>query len=186
MLVVGIDEAGRGPCIGPLVTCGAMMKEKDIPKLIALDVKDSKLLTIKQRDFLFDELKKLVKYKILIVKPAEIDDAVNGKGGLNLNWLEARKSAEIINFLKPNKAILDCPSPNIQKYTEYVENLLTVKVKVICEHKADLNYPIVSAASIIAKVTRDREIEKIKKEIGIDFGSGYPADPRTKEFLKKY
>ena len=58
-------------------------------------------------------------------------------------------------------------------------------MKLVLEHKADLNYPVVSAASILAKVTRDAEIEKIKKEIGVDFGSGYMSDPRTSEFLKK-
>ena len=53
------------------------------------------------------------------------------------------------------------------------------------EHKADLNHPSVAAASILAKVTRDREIQKIKAEIGQDLGSGYPSDPTTKAFLEQ-
>jgi ribonuclease HII len=53
-------------------------------------------------------------------------------------------------------------------------------------HQADAIYPVVSAASIIAKVRRDELIEELKKELGIDFGSGYPSDPKTKEFLIKW
>ena len=125
-------------------------------------------------------------YKIVIVQPSEIDDAVNKKGGLNLNWLEAHKAAEIINALKPEEAILDCPSTNIPAFSSYVKKLLTVDVKLIAEHKADLNYPVVSAASIIAKVTRDAEVQKIKMALKEDVGSGYPADPTTQRFLEKF
>ena len=124
-------------------------------------------------------------YKIIIIPPAEIDDAVRGKDGLNLNWLEAVKSAEIINSLKPDEVIMDCPSTNVKAFSSYVRERLNVKTKLKAEHKADLVYPIVSAASVIAKVTRDGEIQKIKQKIGEDVGSGYPADPRTKEFLEK-
>ena len=68
----------------------------------------------------------------------------------------------------------------------YIQEKLNSKVKLIVEHKADTKYPTVAAASILAKVTRDREIEKIKKKIGIDFGSGYPSDPKTIEFVNKH
>ena len=86
--------------------------------------------------------------------------------------------------MKPDKAILDCPSTNVKAYKQYVEKLLKGKVELVAEHKADVNYPVVAAASILAKVTRDREIEKIKKKVG-NVGSGYPADPVTKAFLEK-
>jgi ribonuclease HII len=87
----------------------------------------------------------------------------------------------------PDKAVLDCPSPNIRAYKEYVKKQLDdKKIKIIAEHKADVKYPVVSAASILAKVTRDREIEKLKKKIGMNFGSGYPSDAITKGFLKKH
>ena len=59
------------------------------------------------------------------------------------------------------------------------------KIELLVEHKADLNHISVSAASVLAKVTRDSEIEKIKKAIKEDFGSGYPSDPKTKAFLEK-
>ncbi len=187
MKVLGIDEAGRGPCIGPLVICAVLIDEKELDKLTRLKLKDSKLLTPKRRAEFFGKLKKVIKkYKVIVVPPQEIDKAVQGHDGLNLNWLEARKSAELINALKPDRVMLDCPSPNIKAYTSYLKKYLSNKdVIVKAEHKADLKYVIVSAASIIAKVIRDKEIKKIQEKIKESIGSGYPADPITQEFLKK-
>ncbi len=186
MLICGVDEAGRGPVIGPLVMCGLLIKEDDEKELVRLKVKDSKLLTRKQREFLFDKIKDVsFKYKIVIIQPTEIDKAVNNHDGLNLNRLEARKSAEILNELNPNKSIIDAPSNNIKNYKKYLMRFVKNKnIEIILEHKADVNHPVVSAASILAKVTRDNEIEKLKKQIGIDFGSGYMTDPKTVDFLK--
>jgi ribonuclease HII len=185
MLVCGIDEAGRGPILGPLVMCGILIEEEDEEKLKKLGVKDSKLLTPKQREFLYKKIIKIVKkYKIIITNPEEIDKAVNGHDGLNLNKLEAKKSIEIINSLSPDRAIIDCPSNNIQKYKGFLLKKIK-KTELILEHKADYKYPVVAAASIIAKVTRDNEIEKIKEKIKIDFGSGYMSDPKTVEFISK-
>ncbi|HLD02409.1 MAG TPA: ribonuclease HII [Candidatus Nanoarchaeia archaeon] len=187
VLEAGVDEAGKGPVLGPMVMAGVLIDDADIPKLKKLGVKDSKLLTPAQREKLYPEIIKIVKdYKILIIPPAEIDEAVQSET-LNLNRLEAIKSAMICNSLNPERIILDCPSTNIKSYVEYFKYYLKRKsVEIIAEHKADVNYPSVSAASILAKVTRDAEIEKIKKEIGYECGSGYPSDPTTIEFLKKY
>ena len=188
ILICGIDEAGRGPIIGPLVLCGLLVKEEDEKNLVRLKVKDSKLLTKKTREFLFDKIKDIsYKYEIIEVYPDEIDHAVNNNDGLNLNRLEAVKTADIINLLKPDKAIIDAPSNNIRSYKQYLLNLIkNKKMEIILEHKADINFPVVSAASILAKVTRDNKIEEIKKKIKVDFGSGYMADPKTIEFLEKY
>ncbi len=186
MKVCGIDEAGRGAVLGPLVICGALIDEKDEPKLKELGVKDSKLLTPKQRERIAEALKKLVKYQLVVLSPKEIDNNVNGENGSNLNWLEANKSVELINILQPEKAIIDCPSPNTKAYHEYIaERLLHKKVKIITEHKADVNYLVVGAASILAKVARDAAIEEIKKHVGEDCGPGYPANAITMQFLRK-
>lgn len=187
VLLCGVEEAGRGPVIGPLVMCGVVIDEKDEAKLKSIGAKDSKLLTPMTRELLFDQIKGMVKaHKIIIIPPAEIDKTLLSKDS-NLNWLEADTSAKLINALKPDVAVLDCPSTNISAYRSYVKKKLNnQKIKVIAEHKADINHPVVSAASILAKVTRDREIEKIKKKIGMDFGSGYPSDARTQGFLKKH
>jgi ribonuclease HII len=186
VLVLGIDEAGRGPVIGPMVIAGVSIDEKDIDKLKKLGVKDSKLLSPKQREDMFDKIISIVKkYKSIITPPEEIDSALRSES-LNLNWLEAIKSAEIINFLNPEKAIIDCPSNNIMAYKNFLKkHLKDKKTELVLEHKADFKYPIVSAASIIAKVTRDNEIKKIQKKIREPIGSGYPSDPVTINFLEK-
>jgi len=185
--VLGIDEAGRGPIIGPLVIAGALFYEEDNNTLKQLGIKDSKLITPKKRKILFEKIKKIAKsYEIILVEPLEIDQTLEGDSS-NLNWLEADKIIQIINLLNPDQAIIDCPSNNIAKYKDYIHSRLNNKnTKLIVEHKADLNYVESGAASILAKVTRDKEIEEVKKEIGIDFGSGYPSDPKTKEFIQKY
>jgi len=183
-LICGIDEAGRGPVIGPMVMAGVLIEESDIPKLKAMGVKDSKLLTKKQREALFSKIKKTVKsHKIIIISPKEIDKALESDN-LNLNWLEAHKSAEIINKLRPDRTILDCPSSNTKAYKSYVKELLKNKTELIVEHKADINYPEASAASILAKVTRDKEMEKIQKKYG-NCGPGYPSNDLTQKFLKE-
>ena len=166
--------------------CGFQIEEKQEAHLRRIKVKDSKLLTREEREDLYPKILKISdKYKIIITNPQEIDRAVKGHDGLNLNWLEADKSAEIIDDLNPNKAIIDAPGNNIEKYKAYLlKKLKNKNINLILEHKADVNYPVVSAASILAKVTRDNEIEKLKKQIGIDFGSGYMTDPKTVEFLK--
>ena len=166
--------------------CGVVIDQKDTSKLLEIGVKDSKLLTPKQRENLFEKIKKIAKsHEIIIISPEEIDKTLESED-LNLNWLEALTSAKILNKLKPDKAILDCPSNNTKAYSDYVKKNLKANIDLIVEHKADLKYPVVGAASILAKVTRDREIEKIKKKIRINFGSGYPSDSTTVEFLKKY
>jgi len=172
--------------MGPMVMCGAMIEDKDMPKLIKLKPKDSKLLTREEREELYPKLLSVLKYyHIFIIQPDEIDKAVKGADGLNLNKLEAHKQAEILNEFSPDQAIIDCPSNNINSYRIYLKKLLNNKqVDLILEHKAE-RYPLVAAASIIAKVTGDREIEITKKELGIDFGSGYMSDPKTVEFLQK-
>jgi len=183
MLTLGLDDAGRGPVIGPMVIAGVLIEESEILKLKALKVKDSKLHTKKQRENLFEQIIKTVKgYKIIKIYPKEIDFALNSPD-LNLNKLEALKFAEIINYLKPDKAIIDCPSPNINSYKEFLESHLTVKTNLIVEHKADLNHVIVAAASILAKYTRDKEVEEIEKKYG-PIGSGYMSNPICQEFTK--
>jgi len=186
VLVLGIDEAGRGPVIGSLVIAGAVFNEEDEEVLRARGIKDSKLLSKTKRKELFEYIKKkAVSYRIAILSPEEIDEVLDESHHLNLNWLEAEYSAIMINELKPDTVILDCPTPTCSTYTNYVRDRLdNKKIKIIGEHKADLNYMTCAAASILAKETRELEIDKLKKQIGIDFGSGYQTDPKTQAFLK--
>jgi ribonuclease HII len=188
-ILIGIDEAGRGPVIGPMVMCAFAIEQNKEVNLQNLGVKDSKLIPPIKREQLFENLSVNFQYTMKSVTAKEVDDALNDPE-LNLNWLEAITSANLCNELIKKlgtddvRIIVDCPSTNPDAYKEYFRNKLDNKdIELIVEHKADMNYLVVGAASIIAKVTRDRTITNLKKEIGIDFGSGYPSDPKTKAFL---
>ncbi|HLC82000.1 MAG TPA: ribonuclease HII [Candidatus Nanoarchaeia archaeon] len=188
-IIAGIDEAGRGPVLGPLVMAALAFKEEDIQKLEWLGVKDSKLLSSPAREELFERIHEIVHdFRIEMIEPDAIDLSVDG-GESNLNWLEADTSARLVSELQPDKIIVDCPSVNILSYKNYFLQQLSEGVRstaeLIVEHKADVNHIVVSAASIVAKVIRDRQINRIKLEIGCDFGSGYMSDKKTQEFLKK-
>jgi len=182
--VLGIDEAGRGPVMGPLVFGGVMIKEGD-EELLG-EVKDSKLLTHGKRMQLDKQIRANSDFKVITVSPAEIDRALDPENKeMNLNWLEAHKQAEMINELNPDTAIIDCPSTNCKAYEAYLRELIiNPKIKLIVENKADMNYPTCAAGSILAKVRREEEVDKIKEKYG-DTGSGYPADPKTKKFIQE-
>ncbi|MCX6707748.1 MAG: ribonuclease HII [Candidatus Woesearchaeota archaeon] len=185
VLIAGVEEAGRGPVIGPMVMAAVVIEDKDEPKLKAAGVKDSKKLSPSQRSRIFEDIKKIAKsIKIIIIDPDVIDISVESENH-NLNWLEADKTIEMLNSLKPKTVFIDCPSNNILAYSNYIRTKLSTKMEIRAEHKADERYLVVGAASIIAKVTRDREIEKLKEKLGVDFGSGYPSDPTTKRFIEE-
>jgi ribonuclease HII len=182
MTLLGIDEAGRGPVIGPMVMAGVLIDDKDEIKLSALGVKDSKLLSPAQRTYLEKEIKNIVKdYLVIKVSANEIDTL---RERINLNVIEAEKMAKIINELKPGTVILDAPQVSTEKFADIVRTRLNVKTKIISENKADLNHPVCAAASILAKTERDRQVRKIEKDNGIEVGTGYPHDPRAIAFLK--
>ena len=189
-IVVGVDESGRGPVLGPLVMAALAIKEDDIKKLEWLGVKDSKLLSSIAREELFDRIREVVHdFRIEVIEPDAIDLSLTEETS-NLNWLEAETSARLVSELNPDKIIVDCPSRNIPAYTQYFADRLSTGVRanaeLVMEHKADMNYIIVAAASVIAKVIRDRHINHLINEIGIDFGSGYMSDPKTKKFLEEH
>ena len=184
-LIIGIDDAGRGPVLGPMILAGVLADNKDGKELREMGAKDSKMLQPKKRKKIKDQIVSKFQYHSELSTPEEIDRSTN------LNYLEAIKTAMIINKLSSGlkekvRAVVDCPSTNIKKWTEDVANLLInpKMIDLVCEHKADVNNVVVSAASIVAKERREEEIAKIKKELGVNFGSGYPADPVTREFLK--
>lgn len=187
-VILGIDEAGRGSVVGPLVISGFLISENSVDKLKAIGVKDSKLVAYDDRATMKQELKKIaVATKTIVIEPNEIDLKLKT---MSLNDLETIKMAEIINsFPEATKVIIDCPDANPLKFKGFIYRYINNKELInnlIAEHKADLNYPVVSAASIFAKVNRDTEIERIKSEININIGSGYPSDPLTKKFLDEY
>ncbi len=182
--LIGIDDAGRGPVIGPMALAGIIIEKDKEEELKELGAKDSKLLAPAKRRHLARQIKATYRYHVEQSSPKEIDDCDN------LNNLEAVKAAMIINKLVEGvigeiEAIIDCPSVNTTEWAAYVKKLvINQKIKIRAEHKADFNYPIVSAASIIAKETREEEIDSLRKKLNAKFGSGYPSDPQTIEFIK--
>ena len=185
-MIAGIDDAGRGAVIGPLLIAGVLVDEKYLDKVTGLGVKDSKLLSPRKRSLLAAEIIKTAKsYHTVSLTPAEIDEVVRtGRRLHRLNRLEAHAMAEVVRALKPDIAYVDASDVLPERYKEHIAAEVPFNVQIISEHKADKTYPIVSAASIIAKVKRDTAIASLRKQHG-DLGSGYPSDPRTVEFLKK-
>ncbi len=178
-----MDEAGRGPVMGPMVICGVLTEKTGIEKLKEIGVRDSKTLTRKSREKLKKEIVSIVeKFSLIVVLSQEIDKWVTKK---QLNSLEAWKMAEIINNLCPQIVFIDAPMKNTFKFKMLVEKQVNIDVDIIAENYADRNHILVSAASIIAKVERDRIIEEYKKIYG-NFGSGYPSDNKTIDFLLTY
>ncbi len=186
MMIAGVDDAGRGAAIGPLVIAGVLVKEESLEDLAALGVRDSKLLTAHRREALAISIRQLAEAcAIEELSPKRIDDVVlNGKKLRRLNWLEAQTMARIINSLKPHIAYVDASDISEERFRNQIEECLTIKVNIVSEHKADQTYRIVSAASIIAKVERDKAIAKLADVYG-ELGSGYPSDPLTLEFLHR-
>jgi ribonuclease HII len=186
MLVAGVDEAGRGCVIGPLVVAGVAVKTENLQSLMDLGVKDSKLLTAKKREALYPQIIQLTeKHHIMKLPPAQIDKVVRSSRTLHkLNRLEAQTMAKIIEVLHPDEVYVDAADVVENRFGNHIAELLRFKVKIVSEHKADRTYPVVSAASIIAKVQRDAEIEKLRAKYG-DFGSGYLTDDKTMAFLKR-
>jgi ribonuclease HII len=181
--ILGIDEAGRGSVIGPLFVAGVMIDEKDEEKLREIGVKDSKMLTPAQRERIYPMIKKIAKdYVALETTAKEIDEMRKVK---NLNIIEAEKMAQIIKTLKADRAYVDTPQASTGKFKAILLNLARNHTEIIAENYCDERYPVCSAASIIAKVERDRKVEKIKKIVKFDFGVGYSHDARSIEFVKK-
>lgn len=185
--VAGVDDAGRGPAIGPLVIAGILMEEEDLGKLIEIGVKDSKKLTPKQRTIIAKKIKSVaLDYAIEEVQPSEIDKVVlRAQKYRKLNYLEAEVMGKIINRLKPDVAYVDASDINEERFKGDIMKFLEINVEIVSKHHADAIYPICSAASVIAKVRRDEIINELKREYG-DFGSGYITDPKTVQFIMSW
>ena len=186
MIVGGVDEAGRGSVAGPLVVAGVSAGRRGVKELVELGVRDSKLLTPRERGLLYPEILRITAYAVpAYIQPPEIDEYVkHGKKYRKLNYLEAIYMARVIDQLGAKRVIVDAPDTNPARFRDELSELTERRCEVVAEHHADIRYPIVSAASIVAKVERDTAVEKLRSRYG-DFGSGYPSDPKTKEFLSR-
>lgn len=188
--VIGVDEAGRGCVVGSLVIAAYAIEEEKLDELKKLGVKDSKLLTLQKREQIFPELLKLGKAAFVENTAEEITQLMRKR--ISLNEIEAMKAAGALHELqqtlegKQISGIYVDSCDGVAKKFEYrLRKYFRPSAPLICEHHADFKYVVVGAASIVAKVCRDRSIEEIKKLVGKDFGSGYSHDERTIAFLKE-
>jgi len=179
--VCGVDEAGRGSLVGPLVIAGVSINRTKIRKLKSMGVRDSKKLTPSQREKLYKKIIKFAdNYYVAKINPSTIDRSVHKH---DLNNLEAKYMAKVISKLHPNISYVDSCDVNPSRFGKKISKLAKNN-NVKSYHHADSRFVIVSAASIIAKVNRDRAIQNLRKKHNI--GSGYPSDPKTKRFVKNY
>ncbi|MEX2016983.1 MAG: ribonuclease HII [Candidatus Pacearchaeota archaeon] len=194
-LILGIDDAGRGPVIGPMVLAGCLIDKETEQEFKKIGVKDSKQLTPKRRAFLADVIReKAENFEVVVIYPDEI--AESNASGTKLNEVEAIACAEIINRINSDQkadtvrinVVVDCPSPGIIKWKDFLKTKIDdlSNLNVACEHKADVNHISVSAASILAKDVREKEMTILKEKYGPEIGSGYASDPNTIRFLEKH
>ena len=156
MIICGVDDAGRGSMIGPLVISGVTIDKKNVKKLKSIGVQDSKKLSPKTID------RSVFKHK--------------------LNHLEAKNMAKVIKKLNPRTAYVDSCDVDYKRFGREIA-LLASNSKIVSRHHADSKFIVVAAASIIAKVSRDKSIHRLKKNF--DLGSGYPSDKKTVKCVKK-
>ena len=179
-MICGVDEAGKGPVFGPMVIAGVGC---DLPETIRdLGLKDSKLLTSRRREELYPLIQDRCHIATKVIDASEIDRV---RRKMTMNECVALAHAEVIRKLEPSVAYVDACDVNADRYGEMVRHQLPFVCRVISEHRADSTYEIVSAASIVAKVIRDRAISVLADEFG-EIGSGYPSDPVTITFLAAY
>ncbi|MBO0887806.1 ribonuclease HII [Candidatus Bathyarchaeota archaeon] len=187
MRICGVDDAGRGPVIGPLVIAGIVVGEEKLEQLRMLGVRDSKMLLASTRTRLSKEIPGLIDgHHVVELDASELDRVVNHAPKFQrLNLLEAKAMAQVIEKLKPDIAYVDSSDTRPERFKNNILDSLSFVPRIVSEHKADINYPVVSAASIIAKVHRDNRIDEIRREYG-EVGSGYAHDPVTCKFLRDY
>lgn len=182
-MICGIDEAGRGPVIGPMVVAG--VKVNDDGKLMELGVKDSKRLSASTREGLERKIKDCTEFSLRVISAEKIDSS---RDSMSLNELEADLFADIIDELctKSDRCYVDSASTDESKFAAMLNRRISLDLDIVSEHGADDEYPAVSAASILAKVERDRKVKEISEKFEKDIGSGYPSDAKTREFLRDW
>lgn len=180
--IAGLDEAGRGSAVGPLVAGAFVVEEDALDALVDLGVRDSKQLSPARRNEIEAALPTLGRCRSLALGPRTIDRHV-ARG--RLNELELDAFARLARELLPDVVYVDACDPNAARFGRRLGALVGSGVEVISRHRADEEFPVVGAASIVAKVRRDRALERLRHRLGDELGSGYPSDRRTREFIAR-
>jgi ribonuclease HII len=184
MRLLGADEAGKGPVIGSMFVAGVVVDEDQLFDLAALGVKDSKLLAPSRREYLAGKIETIALDRyVLEVKPEAIDEL---RHLMTMNEIMVRSFSKVVEKLSADRAILDAADVNPGRFARRVKEVSGTEMEVIAEHRADKNHLVVAAASILAKVNRDRSVRVLERDLGLKIGSGYPSDPVTVQFLENW
>lgn len=179
-MICGVDEAGKGAVLGPLVVAGVCCADEEACR--RLGARDSKELSPSQRLEICHLIEREFRHEVILIGPSEIDAAMER---MTLNELLVRMHAEIVRRLRPEIAYIDACDVNAARHGERVKASLGFECRIHSMHRADRLHPAVGAASILAKVRRDLAIEELSRTYG-GIGSGYPSDPITRDFLERY
>ncbi|MGB9923816.1 MAG: ribonuclease HII [Methanothrix sp.] len=184
MLILGVDEAGKGPVIGSMFVAGVVFSEEDIFDLAACGVKDSKLLSPARREAIERQILSRARDRfVLEVTAQQIDEL---RMVMSMNDIMVRAHSRVVSGLRADRAILDAADVNAERFAQRVRELSGASMQILAEHGADRRHIVVAAASIIAKVARDRSIRELEAMLGRPLGSGYPSDPATVRFLRDW
>ena len=186
MKVLGIDEAGRGPVIGSMFIGGFVTDEKDLDRLEDLGVKDSKKLSDSRREGIRKDLGEIGDSIVEEFTASSIDSMMEG---MTINRIEIKGFARVIDQADPDKVVMDLPEPDAEEFIDKIKKSMnsdSTDIEFTAEHGADDSFPVVSAASIVAKSARESHVEELHSKYGYDFASGYPHDKPTINFLERY
>lgn len=186
MKVLGVDEAGRGPVIGSMFVGGFLIEENSVESIENLGVKDSKKLSNRKRESIRDELGSHGDCFLKEITGSEIDEL---REVMTLNEIEIQAFVDVIERADPDKVIVDLPEPDGDRFIRKLKSKLPERFadrEFVAEHEADDKYPVVSAASVVAKSARESHVDELHEKYGYDFASGYPHDKPTINFLEEF
>ena len=182
--VAGVDEAGKGPVLGPMLVACVVADEHTLSSLKALGVKDSKRLSPAMRSKLAVRIEQMAEVHLLELLPQDIDYM---RARITMNLVMVHCFSELLFRACADVAYVDAADVNEKRFASRLMENISERgcfTEVVASHRADAHIPIVSAASIVAKVHRDAAISKLASKYHRRIGSGYPSDPRTVSFIR--
>ncbi|MCA1812460.1 MAG: ribonuclease HII [Halobacteriales archaeon] len=181
-MLAGVDEAGRGPVLGPLVV--ACVAARIPAHLRKLGAKDSKLVPAEKREAVAQRIQAYARCEVRVIPAGVLNQRM---ATCTLNDIEAEAFADVLRALQPSRAVVDACDVNEERFGARIARLcLPLSFPILSKHEADRSHAIVGAASIVAKVARDAHIRALEQEVGMPIGSGYSHDPITRGFLARW
>lgn len=180
--IAGVDEAGKGAVIGSLFVAGVSVRSSTVKYLERMGVKDSKGLSHNRRELLSKRIERIGAVRLQEITARQIDEL---RAVMTMNDIIVRGHGQVLRNLDPDIAYVDAADVDPARFSRRLREKSGIS-SIVAEHNADKNHVIVSAASIIAKVARDRSIEALRRKLELDIGSGYPSDSVTVAFLEKW